>query len=236
MIFDIDGMDLASMRDLRATYRRMRWYVAVVTLLGIVTSVLLNVLHAPSRWDMQMVGAFAPIAVFLTIEMVSRIPVTGRLLGIGRILASLAVGSGAGYISYLQQVDYLIKGGYEGTIAHVFPGIIDGLTVVATLSLVEVTRVLRALSVAIGKASAPVAPSLPVAPAVAPDEPPASAPVVEDEPKKKPAQRRPRRRGGAGLGYPGPSGLQVDASMEQIPEPSMNGAGPAELTSEPTAV
>lgn len=244
MVFDIDGMDLGSMRDLRQSYRRMRWFVAGVTLVGIVTSVLLNVLHAPKRWDMQMVGAFAPIAVFLSIEMVSRIPVTGRLLGIGRILASLGVGSGAGYISYLQQVDYLIKGGYEGTIAHVFPGIIDGLTVVATLSLVEVTRVLRALSVAIGKSMAPVAPSLPVAPTVAPDEPEASAPVVEDvttvttveDEPKAPPKRRPRRRGGAGLGYPGPSGLQVDASMEQIPEPSMNGAGPADAASESTAV
>lgn len=245
MIFDIDGMDLASMQALQQSYRRMRWFVAGVTLLGIVTSVLLNVLHAPPRWDMQMVGAFAPIAVFLSIEMVSRIPVNGLLLGIGRILASLAVGAGAGFISYLQQVDYLLKGGYESTIAHIFPGIIDGLTVVATLSLVEVTRVLRKLSVAIGKSMAPVAaPSLPVAPAVAPDEPPASAPVVEDvqtittveDEPKAPPKRRPRRRGGAGLGYPGPSGLQVDASMEQIPEPSVNGAGPADAASEPMAV
>lgn len=245
MIFDIDGMDLASMQTLQQSYRRMRWFVAGVTLLGIVTSVLLNVLHAPPRWDMQMVGAFAPIAVFLSIEMVSRIPVNGLLLGIGRILASLAVGAGAGFISYLQQVDYLLKGGYESTIAHIFPGIIDGLTVVATLSLVEVTRVLRKLSVAIGKSLAPVAaPSPSDAPAVAPDEPePVSAPVVEDtsavttaeEPPKR-AQRRPRRKPATG-GYPGPSDVAVDAALEQLREKAaVNGAARREDVSEPMAV
>lgn len=247
MIFDIDGMDLASMQTLRQSYRRMRWFVAGVTSLGILTSMLLNVLHAPSRWDMQLVGALAPLAVFLSIEMVSRIPVTGKLLGIGRILASLAVGAGAGFISYLQQVDYLIKGGYESTIAHIFPGIIDGLTVVATLSLVEVTRVLRKLSVAIGKSTASVVtPSLTDAPAVAPVEPPTPAPVVEDAPAVTTAEdvpqppkpvRRPRRRAGGGLGgYPGATDVEVSATLERISESAMNGAGSRGSTSESTSV
>ena len=241
MLFDIDSMDLASMRDLQASYRRLRWFVAGVTLLGIVTSVVLNVLHAPPRWDMQMVGALAPVAVFLSIEMVSRIPVTGRLLGVGRILASLAVGAGAGYVSYLQQVDYLSKGGYESTIAHIFPGIIDGLTVVATLSLVEVTRVLRTLSVAIGKQMATVSvPVPPVTPAVAPPVEP--APVVEvqrpavtvadAEPVIAPRPARRPRRPRATTEHPGvqrkAGPATVEVAIEEVPAGQANDA-PAEV-------
>lgn len=229
-MYDVDSMDLITMQDLQKSYRRMRWFVAGVTLVGIVLSVTLNVLHAPKRWDMQTVGAFAPIAVFLAIEMVSRIPVTGRLLGGGRILASLGVGAGAGYISYLQQVDYLLKGGYTSDIAHIFPGIIDGLTVVATLSLVEVTRMLRKLTVAIGKKVAQPATVPTIAPAVAPVEVPVApvepdpepAPVVTTtEDQEAPSEdvkptpmrrvRRPRQMGHPGTGA---TGVQLDAAVE----------------------
>lgn len=229
-MFEIERMDSSSIGTYRSSYSRMRWFVAAVTLLGIGLSVTLNVLHAPDRWDMQSVGAFAPIAVFLAIEMVSRVPATGRLLATGRILASLAVGAGAGYVSYLQQVDYLLRGGYESTIAHIFPGIIDGLTVVATLSLVEVTRMLRRIDVELGKRkmeSAVVAPIEPTpVPTVAPVEVPVES-VIEPVPAvtesgpadasvdaAKPTNRRPRRARGMGHPGTGATGAELDAAIE----------------------
>jgi len=126
--------------------RRLRWGVLVAVVLGIAGSITLNVLHAPS--DNPIARAIAgapPLAVFLTIELISRIPSSSKLLSFGRISASMAVALVGGSISYVQQMNYVRDLGFARWEASIWPVSIDGLMIVATLSLVEVVRKIRQL-------------------------------------------------------------------------------------------
>ncbi len=126
-------------------YRRLRWFVSVVVVIGIAVSVTLNVMHAPDNLGAKLVGGFPPIAVFLCIELISRIPATSKALAIGRILGSTVVALIGVAVSYTQQMDFIRHLGFSGWHAVLFPSCIDGVMMVATLSLVEVARKIRAL-------------------------------------------------------------------------------------------
>jgi Protein of unknown function (DUF2637) len=122
---------------------RLRRLVLAVVVMGIGSSVTLNVMHAPHNVGARLVAALPPLAVFVCIELVSRIPSSSPLLSAGRVFASLAVAGIGGSISYVQQMAYVTQLGYSGWIATIFPGCIDGVMMVATLSLVEVVRKVR---------------------------------------------------------------------------------------------
>ncbi len=123
--------------------KRLRLLVLVVVCMGIGSSVALNVMHAPHNLGARFVAAVPPLAVFVVIELISRIPSSSKLLSAGRVLASLVVSGVGGSVSYVQQMAYVRQLGYSGWIAVVFPACIDGVMVVATLSLVEVVRKIR---------------------------------------------------------------------------------------------
>lgn len=126
-------------------YRRLWVLVTVVTVILIGLTVTLNVMHAPATWGARLVGGTPPLFVFFCIELVSRIPATSQALSRGRIAASILVSVLAFAISYQQQQEFIHGLGFQGWVAYVYPVIIDGVVVVATLSLVEVTRKVRAL-------------------------------------------------------------------------------------------
>ena len=125
--------------------QRLRWYVLVVVVVGIGTSVALNVMDAPHNLAAQIVAGLPPVAVFTVIELMSRIPSSNRLLSAGRILASLVVAGWAGFNSWEQQVTFVTGLGFSGSIAIGIPVIIDGTMMVATLSLIELVRSIRTL-------------------------------------------------------------------------------------------
>lgn len=126
-------------------YRWTRWGVTGVFAIGIGLSVLLQVLHAPAAggWVAMVIGGFPPVAVFLCVEMISRIPMSGKLGTIARISIASAVAGLAIWVSYEQQYDYVGSLGFGGYSVILFPLIIDGVMFVATLSLVEVTKTVR---------------------------------------------------------------------------------------------
>lgn len=126
-------------------YRRLWYFVTVVTVLLVGITVTLNVMHAPATWGARLIGGTPPVFVFFCIELVSRIPATSRLLSYGRIISSVLVTGLSFAISYQQQMEFIHALGFTGWVAYVYPVIIDGVMVVATLSLVEVTRKVRAL-------------------------------------------------------------------------------------------
>ena len=135
-------------------YRRLWVFVTVVTLMLVSITVTLNVMHAPPTWGARLIGGTPPVFVFFCIELVSRIPATSRLLSAGRVAASIVVSGLSFAISYQQQMEFIHAIGFNGWVAYVYPVIIDGVMVVATLSLVEVTRKVRELR-SLLEASAP---------------------------------------------------------------------------------
>jgi hypothetical protein len=151
--------------DLRH-FHRLWIFVTVVTVLLVGVTVTLNVMHAPGGIVARSIGGTPPIFLFLCIELIARIPATSRLLGIGRVIGSVAVAGLAFAISYQQQMEFIHNIGYAGWVAYAYPVIVDGVMMVATLSLVEVTRKVRGLRAELGDmADAPAAAMRAVSPA-----------------------------------------------------------------------
>jgi hypothetical protein len=102
-------------------------------------------MHAPPTWGARLIGGTPPVFVFFCIELISRIPATSRMLMVGRIATTTVVSGFSFAISYQQQVEFIHALGFVGWVANIYPIIIDGVMVVAALSLVEVTRKVRML-------------------------------------------------------------------------------------------
>lgn len=132
---------LAKLKSLR----RLRAMISVIVIIGATLSVVLNVQHAPKAggWVAQVVGGFPPVAVFLCIELMTRVPVLRRLPATVRIAATAAVAVMAGWVSYEQQYEFIHRLGFTGRTAVLFPLIIDGTMLVATISLTDVSSHVR---------------------------------------------------------------------------------------------
>lgn len=115
---------------------------------GIATSIVANVIHSLTQphdqtwqiWSSAGQAALAPIVLFISIEMVSRIPVHSRVLGWIRLLITAALAGFSGWISYWHMVDVSVLLGETGGSQFIYPLIIDGMMVVATISLIELGR------------------------------------------------------------------------------------------------
>jgi hypothetical protein len=136
--------------------RRLRWLVLVTVLAGIAASVVMNVLHAPANVPAQFVATMPPLAVFGALELIARIPSSSRWLTRARVFGATAVATGAAAISYAQQRAAVYGLGFPMWEATVWPAIIDGFMVVASVSLVEMVRKVRELTTPPGSAT-PVA-------------------------------------------------------------------------------
>lgn len=141
--------------------RRLRWYVLAVVVVGIAASVAMNVLHAPHSPIARCIAAVPPLALFGAVELISRIPSSNRWLSTGRIIGALAVAGVSGSLSYTSMVKVVERYGWTGWQAAIWPIAVDGLMMVATLSLVEVVRKVRQM-----ESMEPE--SIPVSPAPAP--------------------------------------------------------------------
>jgi hypothetical protein len=130
--------------------QRLRWAVRAVLTAGVAASVAANILHADPNPISQTIAAWPSLAFLLTVELVSRIPVTRRFRAAVRIAATAVIASIAGWISYWHMVDVAARYGESADSAHLLPFTVDGLIVVASVSLVE-------LAVKIAKLTEPAA-------------------------------------------------------------------------------
>lgn len=137
--------------------KRLRWAVLAVVLACILSSVAMNVLHAPDNPWARFVGALPPLAVFGCLELISRIPSSSAWLTVVRIGGATIVAGGAAYLSYFQQFAAIMDLGFPHDQALIWPGVIDGTMVVASVSLVEVIRKIRQVTVSDQAAPTPVA-------------------------------------------------------------------------------
>lgn len=151
--------------------QRLRWGVFAGVVVGILVSIATNVLHAPANPISQAIAAWPPLALFGGIELISRIPSSNRWLSAGRILATLAVAGVAGSISYGHMIGTVEKYGEAGWQASIWPISVDGLMIVASLSLVEVVAKIRQLESLLDVDDVPIMTTAPVTPVSA-------APVV----------------------------------------------------------
>lgn len=125
--------------------RRIRWIVRLALTLGVAASVAANVLHARDNAISQTVAAWPPLALLLTVELISRVPVHRRALAAIRIAATAIIAAIAAWVSYWHMAGVTARYGESPTSAHLMPICVDGLIVVASISLVELAARIRAL-------------------------------------------------------------------------------------------
>jgi len=147
-------------------FRKMWHFVSVVDAFLVSVAVTLNVMHAPGGIVAHSIGGSAPVFMFVCVYLIARVPATSRWLSFGRILPTVAVAGICFAISWQQQVNFMLSVGYTGWTVFAYPVMIDGVMLVSTLSLVEVTRKVRSLRSALADLTeAPAAPVRPVSPA-----------------------------------------------------------------------
>lgn len=126
--------------------KRLRWAVRAALTLGVAASVAANILHARPNPISQAIAAWPPLALLLTVELISRIPVHRRGLGVARMAAAAAIAGIAGWVSYWHMAGVAARYGESGSAPYLLPFSVDGLIVVASVCLVELSDRHRALS------------------------------------------------------------------------------------------
>lgn len=170
-------MQSVSLRQLR----RRRWGVRAALVLGIVASVAANVLHAEPNTIARVISSWPPVAILIALELVSRVPATGWL-GRVRNVALAVVAAIAAWVSYWHMAGVAARYGESDDAAHLLPISVDGLIVVASVSLVILSAQIRTVEQAPAQAAPEQAnptPAAPVAPLVSLVKAPAQ-PVTGD--------------------------------------------------------
>ncbi|GAB3053565.1 DUF2637 domain-containing protein [Micromonospora schwarzwaldensis] len=118
-------------------FKRIRWAVRLVLALGVAASIAGNVLHARDELISQVISAWSPLALLLTIELISRVPVHSRRLAIGRWAATALIAGIAAWVSYWHMAAVAARYGETNGAQYLLPLSVDGLVVVASICLVE---------------------------------------------------------------------------------------------------
>jgi hypothetical protein len=117
--------------------QRIRWAVRATLALGVSASVAANVLHAQPNPVSRIISAWSPLALLLTIELISRVPVHHRALATARWMATAAIAGIAAWVSYWHMAAVAGRYGETGPSPFLLPFSVDGLIVVASVCLVE---------------------------------------------------------------------------------------------------
>ncbi|GIE93899.1 DUF2637 domain-containing protein [Paractinoplanes rishiriensis] len=119
--------------------RRLRWGVRGALVLGVAASVTANVLHALDNPISQAIAAWPPLALLLTVELISRVPIHTRALAFVRLFATAVIAGIAAWVSYWHMAAVAARYGETGASPYLLPLSVDGLIVVASICLVELT-------------------------------------------------------------------------------------------------
>jgi hypothetical protein len=112
--------------------------VRLTLTLGVLVSVAANILHANPNPISQAIAAWAPLALLLAVELISRIPVDRKGRAWLRITATTVIAGIAAWVSYWHMVGVAHRYGETGITPYLLPISVDGLIVVASISLVEI--------------------------------------------------------------------------------------------------
>ena len=166
--------------------RRIRWAVRATLLLGVAASVLANILHALDNPISQAIAAWPPIALLLTVELISRVPVHRRLLAAARLIATAIIAGIAAWVSYWHMAGVAARYGETGASPYLLPLSVDGLIVVASICLVELGGRIASLDQARDAAAHIMTDALPASPAERGPLGPEAVPAMSNPPAAVP--------------------------------------------------
>src|SRR2546423_5088908 len=106
--------------------RRLRWIVRLALALGVAASIAANVLHARPNLISQIIAAWPPLALLLTVELISRVPADRRWLANLRLIAAAVIAGIAAWVSYWHMAGVAARYGETGAGAsHLLPLSVD---------------------------------------------------------------------------------------------------------------
>src|SRR5215213_5809101 len=100
-------------------------------------------LHARDNPISQAIAAWPPLALLLTVELISRVPVHRRSLAAVRLGATTTIAGIAAWVSYWHMAGVASRYGETGASPYLLPLSVDGLVIVASVSLVELAGRIR---------------------------------------------------------------------------------------------
>jgi hypothetical protein len=133
--------------------RRVRWAVRATLTLGVAASVAANILHARPNPISQAIAAWPPLALLLTVELISRVPMHRKLLAAARLGATAGIAAIAAWVSYWHMAGVAARYGESPSSAYLLPLSVDGLIIVGSVSLVELAGRIRGIETAMQKAA-----------------------------------------------------------------------------------
>ena len=122
---------------------RIRWGVRAVLLLGVAASITGNVLHAQDNPISRGISAWSPIALLLAVDLISRVPVHRPAMAVARWAATALIAGIAAWVSYWHMAAVASRYGETGASPYLLPLSVDGLVVVASICLVELSGRIR---------------------------------------------------------------------------------------------
>lgn len=157
---------------------RLRWAVRFAFIIGIAASVAANALHAQPNPISRTIAGWPPVALFIAVEFMLRIPIARKRNAVIRMMATVALAVIAAWISYWHMAAVALKYGETGSSAYLLPFTVDGLLVVSAVSLVALTAAPAAVAVQQLAHATPIDEAPPVAVVDQLDP----APLVDDQP------------------------------------------------------
>jgi Protein of unknown function (DUF2637) len=128
----------------RARLVRVRWGARAVLGVAAVATIAGNALHARGGYVSLLIAAWPPCALLLALELLARVPVRTRTGTAVRTLATVAISGVAAWVSYWHMVAVTARYGETGVAPYLYPLSVDGLVVVATACLFDLTARIRA--------------------------------------------------------------------------------------------
>lgn len=126
-----------------ARLQRVRSGARATLALGLGASLAANVLAAHPSVPGWIIAAWSPVALLLTVELLSRVPVGTSWQSAVRVAVAGSIAAIAAWVSYWHMVEVALAYGEKTVAAHLLPFSVDGLVVVAAVSLSEINRQLN---------------------------------------------------------------------------------------------
>ena len=105
---------------------RIRWATRFTLAFGVAASGVANVLHAQDNPISRAISAWPPLALLLSVELISRVPATRLWRAVVRLSATGLIASIAGWISYWHMAAVTRNYGETGSAAWLLPLTVDG--------------------------------------------------------------------------------------------------------------
>ena len=119
---------------------RIRHGARATLILGIGASLAANMLAADPSIIGRIIAAWSPLALLLTVELLSRVPAAPGWLSRVRVASAASIAGIAAWVSYWHMVEVAAAYGEGAVAAHLLPFSVDGLVIVSSICLMEISQ------------------------------------------------------------------------------------------------